>query len=180
MILSGLTYHYYSIGLSQEATINNMRGQAIVAWARQMDAAAYYINNTRTNIDMYNVYFLLRSISDTALTVYISDGTLYIWMSSATDRTADSLGAYAEGAPHTVRNISPTAISMIQTLAQKIQNTTRQIIGSTGPWMDLTHLSGEDPTKLLEEKGILDSVINGCTEIGHLSQQILDIEPKFQ
>lgn len=178
--LSGLTYGYYSISMTQRATMNNMRSQIIAAWATQMYTAAHYLNNTRTNIEMQTICNLLRSITDTALTTYTTEGGLYTWMPTTTDAVVNNLVYYSQGFPSTVRNISPTAINMIKDLAQKIQNTTLLIISFSGPGWDLTHPNGEDPIKIIEEKGVLNSTINGCTDIQHLSEQIRDIEPKFQ
>ena len=162
---------------NRQAMINNMRGQVIVAWAKQMSVVGYYLQNVTTSIDVHGVNALLRAISSTGSSAWVSDGDLYFQMAFTPDWVSDNLGPYSEGSPTFVKHIDSTAIEMIKNLAQIISDTTRLILDLH---IDLTRRDGGDPIQLLKEEGVLDSLINGCVNIRNLSTQIYDFNPKFQ
>jgi len=97
-------------------------------------------------------------------------------MSTSLD-VAGNLIPYSVDAPTIVRHINPTAVEMFGILAEKIWNVT-DIISSEG--YTLRNPNGVNPIKLLEEKGVLDDIVDGCTDIFLYSFQINDFNPKFQ
>jgi len=173
----GFSAYYYLAMANRQAMINNMRGQVIVAWAKQMSVVGYYLQNVTTSIDVHGVNALLRAISSTGSSAWVSDGDLYFQMAFTPDWVSDNLGPYSEGSPTFVKHIDSTAIEMIKNLAQIISDTTRLILDLH---IDLTRRDGGDPIQLLKEEGVLDSLINGCVNIRNLSTQIYDFNPKFQ
>jgi len=173
----GFNLYYYSVMVNKQATINNMRGQIIVAWARQMSVSAYYLENVTTNTEVHGVRSLFWSASDIAESASISDGNLYLEMAITALSVYEKLGPYGEGYPISVKRINSTAVEMIKNLAQKIHDTSG-LIGDVD--IELTRQEGLDPMQLLKEKGILDKIINGCVDIQNLAKQISDFNPKFQ
>lgn len=180
LISSGLVVYYYSALASRIRTINNMQGYLIVAWARQMSVASYYLENVTTNFDMALVTSLFDAVSDTGTSAWVAGREVYTRMSLAPSFISQYLGAYAEGTPSSLKYINSNALTLIRQLAQQIRNATILIIGSQGPSFELKNLAGEDPVQLLEEKGILDKIINGCDAIRDMSAEIFEFKPKFQ
>jgi len=92
---------------------------------------------------------------------------------------AGNLIPYKEGAqtaPIIVRHINPTAIEMFGNLADKISNITNLIFNEAHI---LYSPNGINPIQRLEEKGILDDIIDGCLDISLYSYQIHEFNPKF-
>jgi len=179
VISLGFNLYYYSVMVNKQATINNMRGQIIVAWARQMNYAEYYLENIATNIDIVGVRYLFWSASDIAESAWISDGTLYLEMAITAHLIYNELGPYSEGYAISVKRINSTAIEMIKNLAQRILDTTALIIDGNIDF-ELRNKEGVDPIQLLKEKGVLDEIVNRLVDIRNLAEQIYDFNPKFQ
>ena len=110
----GFNLYYYSVMVNKQATINNMRGQIIVAWARQMNYAEYYLENVTTNMGVHGVRSLFWSAHDIALSAWISDATLYLEMAITAIFVYEELGPYGEGYPISVKRINATAVEMIK------------------------------------------------------------------
>ena len=179
VILLGFNLYYYSVMVNKQATMNNMLGQIIVAWARQMNYAEYYLENVTTNIDVDGVRYLFWSASDIAESAWISDGTLYLEMAITAHFVYNELGPYSEGSPISVKRINPTAIEMIKNLAQRIRDTTALILDGNID-IELRNKEGVNPIQLLKEKGVLDEIVNRLVDIRNLAEQISDFNPKFQ
>ena len=175
----GFNLYYYSVMVNKQATINNMRGQIIVAWARQMNYAEYYLENVTTNIDVDGVKYLFSSASDIAESAWISDGTLYFEMEITAHFVCEGLRTYSEGSSILVKRINPTAIEMIKNLAQRIRDTTALILDGNID-IELRNKEGVNPIQLLKEKGVLDEIVNRLVDIRNLAEQISDFSPKFQ
>jgi hypothetical protein len=93
---------------------------------------------------------------------------------------AGNLIPYEEGAqvaPIIERRMSSGAIEMFGNLADKIWNVTNLIFKEA---QDLANQDGVDPKQRLEEKGILDDIIEVCQDIRFYSYQIAEFNPKFQ
>jgi hypothetical protein len=156
-----------------------------VEWANEMDVAAHYLQNATTNIDIaeqYGVRWFLLSAYHIMKTTYdqSDDWEFYEPFVSASLDVAGNLIPYEEGAqvaPIAERRISSGAIEMFGNLADKIWNVTNLIFKEA---QDLTKQDGVDPKQRLEEKGILDKVIEGCLDISFYSYQIAEFDPKFQ
>lgn len=58
IISLGFNVYYYLAMANKQAMVNNMRGKIIVAWAREMSTAAYYLKDVTTNIDTHRVFWL--------------------------------------------------------------------------------------------------------------------------
>jgi len=179
VISLGLNLYYYSVMVNKQATINNMLGQIVVAWARQMNYAEYYLENVTTNIDVDRVRYLFWSAHDIAESAWISDGTLYLDMAITAILIYEELRPYSEGYTISVKRINSTAIEMIKNLAQRILDTTALILDGNID-MELRNKEGVNPIQLLKEKGVLDEIVDRLVDIRNLAEQIHDFNPKFQ
>lgn len=178
IISLGFDFYYYLAMVGKQAVINNMRGRVIVAWAGAMGTAGYYLKNATTNIDVAGVGAILRTASNIGLAGESDTDDLYWYTLSFTATwVEEDLFPYMVGSPSTVKHINPTAIEMFGNLSEKIENVTHLIFMED---IDLTRRDGVNPTQLLTEKGILDDIINYCTDIRSLSHQIYNFNPKFQ
>lgn len=179
VILLALNVYYYSVMVDRQATINDLRGQIVVAWGEEMSIAGYYLQNATTNIDISGVRSILRAASNIGSAGWKNWGDLYWRMSFTASCVEEDLALYAEGSPIFVKRINSTAIELIQNLAQKMQDTAGLILNGDID-VRLRRREGVDPTQLLKEKGVLDDVIDYCDDIQNLSQQIFDVSPKFK
>jgi len=179
VISLGFNLYYYSVMVNKQATINNMRGQIVVAWARQMSVATYYLENVTTNMGVHGVRSLFWSADDIAESAWISDGTLYLEMEITAHFVYNELGPYSEGYPISVKRINSTAVEMIKDLTQRIKDTTALILDGDVD-IELTRKEGGNPVQLLKDKGVLDEIANRLVDIRNLAEQIYDFNPKFQ
>jgi hypothetical protein len=168
--------------VDKQKTINNMRSEMIIAWAMEMDIAGYYLKNATTNIDVADTTHGVRSFFSVAAHIleagyqWHGESEFYGPLMSASFDVAGNLIPYGVDAPTIVRHINPTAVEMFGILAQKIWNVTDLI------WQEpaLIKGTGVNPVQLLEEKGILDEMEEGCIDIESYSYEIHDFNPKFQ
>ena len=179
VISLGFNVYYYSAMVDKQATINNMRGRIVVAWAKQMSVTGYYLQDVTSNIDVAGVRELLWSAESIALSAWVSDGDLYWQMSFTAIYVSDNFSPYSVGTPTFMKSINSTAIEMIKNLAQRMRDTAGLILNGDID-IQLTRREGINPIQLLEENDILDEIINHCIDIQNLSQQIYDFSPKFQ
>ncbi len=188
LVLSlGTNVYLYMATKETQKTTNNIRAELIFEWASRMDIAASYLRNVTTNIDVaeqYGVrYYLLSAYQIIRFALVEESGELSFYqpLYSASLDTARNLIEYEEGAqtPPTVeRRINITAIQMFDNLADKIQNVTALIFEADQQY--LARLSGENPMQLLEEKGVRDDLMQGCSDISYYSLKIAEFETKFE
>jgi hypothetical protein len=139
-----------------------------------MDVAGYLLRNATTNVALAEADSLFTSAQWTANTLWVSDGqTVYLYMALAAGDVAENLFPYCAGSD--LKHINQTAIEMFAVLCAKIQNLT-----SLFDIVELTHLEGANPMHLLEERGLVDSIIANCTDVRNYSAEISDFSPKFQ
>ena len=179
-------YSYLAI-VDKQKMINDIRSEIILAWAMEMDIAAHYLKNATTNVDVAHVIekqtYGVRSLLLAAHFIveagyqWRGESEFYEPLMSASLDVAGNLIPYSVDAPTIVRHINPTAVEMFVTLAAKIWNVT-DIISNEG--IALRNPNGINPVQLLEEKGILDDIVEGCTDIYLYSNQIHEFNPKFQ
>jgi hypothetical protein len=187
VISLGFNVYSYLAMVDKQKMINNIRSEMILAWAMEMDIAGYYLKNATTNVDVthviekqtYGVRSLLLDAYFIVEAGYQRRGEyeFYEPLMEASLLVAGNLIPYSVDAPTIVRHINPTAVEMFGILAEKIWNVT-DIIWSEG--YALGSPNGVNPVKVLEEKGILDDIVDGCTDIFLYSNQIRDFDPKFQ
>jgi hypothetical protein len=177
-------YHYLAM-VNKQKTINNIRSEIILEWANEMDIAAHYLKNATTNIDVADRYGM-RWFLYAAFRImeagyqWHDESEFYEPMTFLPLDVAGNLAPYKEGAqraPIIVRHINQTAIEMFGNLAEKIWNVTGLITNETST---LRSSTGVNPIQRLEEKGILDDIIDGCLDIRSYSSEIHDFNPKFQ
>ncbi len=183
----GFSVYSYLAMVDKQKMINNIRSEMILAWAIEMDIAGYYLKNATTNVDVAHVIekqtYGVRSLLLVAFRIveagyqWHGESEFYEPMMYASLDVTGNLIPYGVDAPTIVRHINPTAVEMFGILAEKIWNVT-DIISSEG--YTLRNPNGVNPIKLLEEKGILDDIVDGCTDIFLYSCQIHDFNPKFQ
>jgi hypothetical protein len=187
VISLGFSVYSYLAMVDRQKMINDIRSEMILAWAMEMDIAGYYLKNATTNVDVAHVIekqtYGVRSLLLEAYSIveagyqWHGEYEFYEPLMHASLDVAGNFIPYSEGAPTIVRHINPTAVEMFGILAEKIWNVT-DIIWSRG--YALGTPNGVNPVKVLEEKGILDDIVDGCTDILLYSNQIRDFDPKFQ
>jgi len=181
----GFDIYFSSATVDRQKMINNIRSEIILEWANEMDVAAHYLKNASTNIDVadrYGMRWFLLAAYRIMNTGYqrLDDWEFYEAVMHAPLDVAENLIPYqegAQGAPVIERHINATAIEMFGNLADKIWNVTQFIFNEAHT---LGNPNGVNPTQRLEEKGILDDLIDGCFDISLYSYQIHEFNPKFQ
>jgi hypothetical protein len=181
----GINVYFYLAMVEKQKLVNNIRSEIIVEWANEMDVAAHYLKNATTNIDVaeqYGVRWFLLSAFHIMKIAYEQgdDWVFYEPILHAPLDVAGNLIPYEEGAqvaPVIERRISSAAIEMFGNLADRIWNVTNLIFKEA---QTLANSNGVDPKQRLEEKGILNDVIEGCLDISIYSYQIHEFNPKFQ
>jgi hypothetical protein len=171
--------------INRQGIINNIRSEIIAEWANEMDVAAHYLKNITTNIDVaeqYGVRWFLLSAYHTMRIAYEQGdhAEFYEPLAGAPLDAAGNLIPYEEGAqtpPIVEQHISPLAIEMFGNLSDRISNVTNMIFQEADT---LVNSNGVDPVQKLQEKGILNDVIQGCLDISLYSYQIQELNPKFQ
>ena len=181
VISLGFNVYYYSTMVDEQKTINNMRSEMIIALAMEMDIAGYYLKNATTNIDVARTTHGIRSLFLAASYIVKAEWQRHQWelydgMLFASRNVEENLIPYGVDAPTVVRHINPTAVEMFGNLAEKIWNVTHLILQEEA----LAKGTGVNPVQLLEEKGILDEIVEGCIDIQNYSYEIHDFNPKFQ
>lgn len=181
----GFNVYYYLQVINRQSIINNIRSEIIIEWANEVDVAAHYLKNTTTNIDVAEQYgvrwFLLSAFR--IMNIAYEQGDDWVFYEPLVHAPLDAAGnliPYEEGAqvaPIVERRISSGALEMFRNLADKIWNVTNLIFKEA---QNLAKQDGVDPKRRLEEKGILDDIVNGCLDICVYSHQIHEFNPKFQ
>jgi hypothetical protein len=168
--------YFYTLAMDRQAQTNKLLGQTISTWAREMNVAGYYTNNATTSAALVEIDSLFMIAKETANTLLVSDHqTVYSYMALTAEDVAENLFPYSVGPPTDPRNISQPATEMFAVLYAKIQNLT-----SLFDTAELTHLDGTNPIHLLEERGLVDSIIANCTDILNYAAEIGNFSPKFQ
>lgn len=156
--------------------INNFLSRTIATWTKEMNIAGYLLQNATTNIAVAGVNELFRIAETTAETAWIYDSqTVYLYMALAAGDIAENLFPYCVGTPTNLRYIDQTAIEMFAILYAKIQNLT-----SLFDIWKLDHPEGMDPMHLLRERGLVNTIIDNCTDVRNYSAEISNFNPKFQ
>lgn len=172
----GVNAYFYILLVGRQAQINNLLSRTIAMWAKEMNIAGYLLQNATTNIAVAGVDSLFRTARETASTAWIYDSqTVYLYMALAAGDVEDNLFPYCIGAPIDTKYINPAAIEMFAVLYAKIQNVTRLL-----DILELDHPNGADPVHLLEERGLVDSIIDNCNDVRGYSGEISNFGPKFQ
>lgn len=172
----GVNVYFYTLLVDRQAQTNNLMSRTIATWAKEMNVAGYLLQSATTNIALSGVDSLFRTARDTASTLWVYDGqTVYHYMALTAGGVADNLSPYCVGAPIDLKYINQAAIEMFAVLYAKIQNVTRLL----DIW-ELDHPEGANPMHLLEERGVVDSIIANCTDVRDYSAEISNFSPKFQ
>jgi len=170
----GANAYFYKLLVDSQAQTNNLLSQTIADWVRGMDVAGYLLRNATTNVALAGADSVFSSMQWTAEALWTSDGqTVYLYMALAAGDVAENLFPYCVGSD--LKYINQTAIDMFAVLRAKIQNLT-----SLFDIVELTHLEGANPMHLLEERGLVDSIIANCTDVRNYSAEISNFSPKFQ
>jgi len=170
----GANAYFYKLLVDSQAQTNNLLSQTIADWVRGMDVAGYLLRNATTNVALAGADSVFSSMQWTAEALWTSDGqTVYLYMALAAGDVAENLFPYCVGSD--LKYINQTAIDMFAVLRAKIQNLT-----SLFDIVELTHLEGANPMRLLEERGLVDSIIANCTDVRNYSAEISNFSPKFQ
>jgi len=179
----GFNFYSYLVMVDKQKMINDIRSEIILEWANEMNAAAHCLKNATTNIDVDDEHYGVRWFLLAAFHVmeaghqWHGESEFYEPLMRASLDVAGNLISYGAGAPTAVRYINSTAVEMFGILAEKIWNVTDIIFNEAHI---LYTPSGVNPIQRLEEKGILDDIVDGCTDIANYSYQIHDFNPKFQ
>jgi hypothetical protein len=170
----GVNAYFYKLLVDRQAQTNNLLSQTIADWVREMDVGGYLLRNATTNVALAEVDSVFRDAQYAGNTIYASDSqTVYLYMALAPAEVAENLGPYCAGAP--TQYINQTAVEMFTVLCAKIQNLT-----SLFDLVELTILEGANPMHLLEERGVVNSIIANCNDVRDYSGEISNFSPKFQ
>jgi len=180
VISLGFSVYSYLAMVDKQKMINDIRSEIILEWANEMNAAAHCLKNATTNIDVDDEHYGVRWFLLAAFHVmeaghqWHGESEFYEPLMRASLDVAGNLIPYEEGAR---ARINPIAIEMFGNLAEKIWGVTDIIFNEAHI---LYTPSGVNPIQRLEEKGILDDIVDGCTDIANYSYQIHEFNPKFQ
>jgi hypothetical protein len=173
----GVNGYFYILLVGRQAWINNFLSRTIATWAREMDIAGYLLQNATTNVAVAGVNCLFRTARETADTAWVYDSqTVYLYMALAAGDIEESLYTYCVGAPTDLKYINQTAIEMFAILHAKIQNAASNLLDIS----ELDDPRGTDPMHLLKERGLINSIIDNCTDVRNYSTEIHDFSSKFQ
>jgi hypothetical protein len=172
----GVNAYFYTLLVDRQAQTNNLMSRTIATWAKEMNVAGYLLQSVTTNIALSGVDSLFRTARDTASSALSYDSqTVYHYMALTAGDVEENLFPYCVGAPIDLKYINQTAIEMFAVLYAKIQNVTRLL----DIW-ELDHPKGANPMHLLEERGVVDSIIANCNDVRDYSAEISNFSPKFQ
>ncbi len=168
--------YFYTLIADLQAQTNNLLSGTIARWVREMSVAGYLLQNATTNIAVAGIDSIFETAGATASTASGHDNqTVYLHMALAAEVIADNLFPYCVGTPTDIKYINQTAIAMFAILYTKIQNLTSLF----NIW-ELDHPNGTNPTLLLEERHLVDSIIDNCWDVRDYSAEISNFSPKFQ
>jgi hypothetical protein len=141
-----------------------------------MNVAGYLLQNATTNIEVAGIDSLFDIAENTASIAYIYDSQMvYLQMGLTAEELSENLFPYCVGTPTDLKYINHTAVAMFAILYTKIHNLTSLFnIG------ELNSPNGTDPMLLLEERSLVDSIINNCWDVRNYSAEISNFSPKFQ
>jgi len=169
--------YFYTLLVGCQAQINNLLSRTIATWAREMSVAGYLLQNATTNIAVAGVDELFRTARQTIETVWLyDDQTVYLYMALTAGDIDENLAPYCVGAPTNLKYINQTAIEMFAVLYAKIQNVTKPLLNIS----ELDDPKGTNPMLLLEERDLVDSIIDNCWDVRDYSAEISNFGPKFQ
>ncbi len=157
--LVGLNVHYYFATMGAQAEINDLLSQTVLSWTASMNTAAVVLRDVTTGHDYDRIFQVLAIAQRIGEAGYGYESSKPFGTFEFTARTIsqnllpyyDSLG----------RGINPTALSMFDVLAYKIENIT-SLIGRES-W-ELMFNNGVDRIGLWKENGTLDAILIYCND----------------
>lgn len=179
IISVGLNMYTHFIVLPQmEATINNMRGQALNAWLGKMWLVESILKGAETNIDVEDAHVhasWARPIVDIfteGIDIWKHSRELYYKISRVTHYLDEALHRIHFGnqtGSVTERNLDTNVLTMIKNITTNIENL-RSITG----FMRSTPQEGVEPTQQLREAGVLTDVLHYLEQIYQVSIDVLN------
>lgn len=174
IISVGLNLYDHLIVLPQmQATINNMRVQALNAWLSKMELVKNLLKQAKTNIDVKDAQVhtswakLFEDILSNGINIYEPNKELYYWISKVANYldmalfriyTGNQTGAIIE------RNLDQNVLKMMENVTANMEN-----LVSKPAVMRTTPLNGVEPTQRLREEDVLTDVLNYLEQIYQVS-----------
>lgn len=183
-----LTLHdLVNIGTSNhlQKTINYMSAEAFKSWLDEMKSIKIILEPAKTNIDVkeaMNYTFAAQrfaNILDWEIEVFPRPANfaehLYLHIAGATFALNKAVSAIATKPPTTLQNVDDDVLEKIGNLTTTIEN----LVGSVGT-AGYVGTAGREfydvgPVQQLEEKGVLNQVINYVKQIEAISLEIWEI-----
>ncbi len=174
----GVNLYDRFIALPQaQATMNNMRVDALDAWLDKMQLVKNILKRAETNIDVEDAEVhaswagLFVNIFENGMNSFESGKELYLGVSKANYYFTDALHTIYVGhfgnetGPITKRDLDETTLTMIENVTTTIENLESKV---------RTTLSsdGVEPAQQLTEAGILTDVLNLLEQIYQISIEI--------
>jgi hypothetical protein len=183
IISVGLNLYDHLIVFPQmQATINDMRVQALNGWLSKMELVKNILVQAETNFDVEDatVHTYRAKRFEEILSNEISIGKhgkeLYYWVSKVTFYLDEALRKVYSGnqtGAVTERNLDQNVLTMIENVTTNIENL-RSKTSSMQMIMWTTGLKGVEPTQQLREAEFLTDVLNYLEQIDQVSIEILD------
>ena len=156
-----------------QARINYMSAEAFQSWLEEMKSIKNILEFAKTNLDVKGAmnHTLSANRFGTILVWEIEVHRppdfaehLYLHTHSATFLLDDAVSAIATKPPITLRNLDDATLQKLENLTTTIEN----LVNSVGTIKDGVH-----PVQQLEEKGVLNQVINYVKQIKATSIEII-------
>lgn len=183
IISVGLNLYDHFIVLPQmQATINDMRVQALNGWLSKMELVKNILVQAETNIDVEDATVhtsrakRFEDILSDGINIFEHGKDLYYWVSGVTFYLDEALWKVYSGnqtGAVTERNLDQNVLTMIENVTANIENL-RSKTSSMQMIMWTTGLRGVEPTQQLREAEVLTDVLNYLERIYQVSIEILD------
>jgi len=170
-------YDHFIVIPQMQATINNMRVQALDAWLGMMQKVNNILKHAKTNIDVKDAHNhtswaepLVHSRLTYGIDIWEHQNEFYYWISKVAFYLDEALVTVHFGnktGPVTERNLDQNVLTMIENITTTYDNSETKI---------RSHLSsnGVEPVQQLREAGVLADVLIHLEQIYQISADILN------
>ena len=179
IISVGLNLYDHLIVLPQmQATINNMRVQALDAWLSKMELVKNILEQAETNFDVEDAHVhtswarLSEEKLSNGINIFEHGKEMYYWVSKVTwylDRALLKVHSGNQTGAVTERNLDQNVLTLIENVTTNIEN-----LRSKTSFMWITSLKGVEPTQQLREADVLTDSLNYLEQVYQISIVILN------
>ncbi len=171
-------YDHFIVLPRMQATINDMRNQALNGWLSKMGSVKYILVQAKTNFDVEDARVQtsrLRRFEDilsNGINVFEHGEELYYWISKVTFYLDEALLKVLSGnqtGAVTERNLDQNVLTMIENVTTNIER-----LRTRTSFMWTVSPKGVEPTQRLREAEVLTDALNYLERIDQVSIEILD------